>query len=153
MRRLSTLLAALLVLTCVAPHGARVEARDGARRAYAAAQSARVGREFKIRAGRSVTFRGEDLRLRLAKVESDSRCPKNVDCVWAGNAEVLIEVSTKGGRGRQTLRLNTNAGPERPAEGKYRGYTVRLVGLSPYPRGTRKIGQGKYTATLLVSKE
>jgi hypothetical protein len=139
----------LFVLMNVAPHGVAAEARGVTRRA---AQAARVGREFKLKAGRSVTFEGKDLRLRFASVASDSRCPVNVNCVWAGNAEVLIEAGAKGGRGRKkTLRLNTNAGPERPGEGKYGHYTVKLLGLSPQPREGRKIAAGQYTATLLVS--
>jgi hypothetical protein len=143
---------ALLVSASVALFGSPVAA-DGVARRTAVAQSARVGREFKIKAGRAVTLRGENLRLRFAPVVNDSRCPTGVECVWAGNAEVLIEVGA-GGRGAgSTLRLNTNTSPERAGEGKYRRYTVRLVGLSPYPRAGRKIRPGEYTATLLVSKE
>ena len=93
-----------------------------------AAQTARVGREFKLKVGRVVTLDGGRLRLRFARVSEDSRCPVDVDCVWAGNAAVLVEV---GGRGKTTLRLNTNASPERPVEGRYGRYTVKLVSLSP----------------------
>ena len=118
-----------------------------------AAQTAHVGREFQVKAGQTVTLDGGRLRVRFARVASDSRCPLDVACVWAGNAEVLFEVSAKGGRGKRSLRLNTNASPERPGEGRYGRYTVKLVGLSPQPRSTQKIPAGQYTATLLVSKE
>ena len=118
-----------------------------------AAQTARVGREFKVRAGRTVALDGGGLRVRFARVASDSRCPVDVTCVWAGNAEVLFEVGAKGGGRMKTLRLNTNASPERPGEGKYQRYTLKLVELSPRPRSNRKIPAGQYTATLLVSKE
>jgi hypothetical protein len=122
-------------------------------RGAAAAQSARVGREFKIKVGRTLTLIGETLRLRFVRVASDSRCPTGVECVWAGNAEVLIEISAGGARGKRTLSLNTNAGQERAAEGTYRRYTVKLVGLSPYPQSGRKIRPSEYTATLLVVKD
>ncbi|MDT5271626.1 MAG: hypothetical protein QOH49_3812 [Acidobacteriota bacterium] len=118
-----------------------------------AGQTPRLGREFKIKAGRTVTLDGGSLRVRFVRVASDSRCPVDVECVWAGNAELLFEVSAKGGRGMKTLRLNTNAGPERPGEDKYRRYTLKLVELSPRPHSKRKIAPGQYTATLLVSKE
>ena len=118
-----------------------------------AAQTARVGREFEARAGRVVTLDGGALRLRLVRVESDSRCPVDVDCVWAGNAEVLVEVGGRGWRGRQTLKLDTSAGGERASELRYGRYTIKLVSLSPQPRSSRKIAQGQYRATLLVSKE
>jgi hypothetical protein len=121
-----------------------------------AAQTARIGREFKFKVGRVVTLDGGNLRVRFVGVASDSRCPVDVNCIWAGNADVQFEVSTKGRRGwqeKRTLNLNTNASTERPGEEKYRRYTIKLVGLNPQPRSKRKIPAGQYTATLLVVKE
>jgi len=113
--------------------------------------------EFELRDGQSVAFDGGRdggrLRIRFARVASDSRCPVDVECVWAGNAEVILELRLKGRRGTKTLRLNTNASPERPGEVKYGQYTLKLTGLAPRPRSTGKIAPGQYTATLLVSKE
>jgi hypothetical protein len=119
----------------------------------AAGQTARVGREFRIKVGRVVTLDGGSLRVRFARVASDSRCPSDVDCVWAGNAEVLVEVGGRGWRGRRVLTLNTNAGTQGGSEGRHGRYTLRLAGLSPQPRSGRKIAARQYTATLLVSKE
>jgi hypothetical protein len=124
-----------------------------ATRRAAPARAERVGRELKIRAGRTVTFKGESLRLRFVRVADDSRCPTNVDCIWAGNAEVLIEASAGGASGKKVLTLSTNASQGRAGEGEYGRYTVKLVGLSPYPQSTRKIRQDEYIATLLVVKD
>lgn len=144
MRRLSRNGVAGLFLACVVLLGGHVAA---------SAQTARVGREFRMKVGQVVTLDGGNLRVRFVRVGSDSRCPVDVNCVWAGNAELLFEVGGRGRRGRTALRLNTNAGPERPGEGRYGRYTLKLVGLAPQPRSTGKIAAGRYTATLLVSKE
>jgi hypothetical protein len=152
MTRLSLQRTALLILVNVALLFGGVEAFAATRRA-APAQAERVGREFKIKAGRTVTFKGESLRLRFVRVADDSRCPTNVDCIWAGNAEVLIEASAGGARGKKALALNTNASQGRAGEGEYRRYTVKLVGLSPYPQSARKIRRDEYIATLLVTKQ
>ena len=144
LRRVSQKGLAWLVLTCVLLLGGQV---------VAAAQTARVGSEFEIKAGRVVTLDGGSLRVRFVRVASDSRCPVDVTCVWAGNAEVLFEVGGSRWRGRKTLRLNTSASPERPGEGRYGRYTLKLVGLVPQPHSKRRIAPGRYTATLLVSKE
>lgn len=141
MRRLSHNAPARLVLTCALLLGVHVVA------------SAQVGREFKLKAGRVVTLDGGALRVRFVRMSSDSRCPVDVDCVWAGNAEVLLEVGGSRWRGKKSLRLNTNASPERPGEGRYGRYTLKLTGLAPQPRSRRKIEPGQYTATLLVTKE
>lgn len=119
----------------------------------AAPQTARAGREFKVRVRHAVTLEGGSLRLKFAGVASDSRCPVGVTCVWAGNAEVLVEVGAKGGAGKRTLRLNTDPSRRGAGEGRYGRYTVRLVGLSPQPREGRSIAAGEYTATLLVVRE
>ena len=141
----------MLAAACVLLLGGQGAVYGVARRA-GGAQAARVGREFRIRAGRAVTLAREGLRVRFVRVAADSRCPTGVECVWAGNAEVVIEVGARNRRVSKTLRLNTNASPERPAEDNYRSYTVRLVELKPYPHASRKIRQGEYTATLLVTQ-
>jgi len=38
----------------------------------------------------------EDINLKFEEVLSDSRCPKDVECVWAGEAKVLIEIYQNG---------------------------------------------------------
>src|SRR5919206_5039217 len=124
MTRLSLQRTALLILVNVALLFGGVEAVASTRRA-APAQKERVGREFKIKVGRTVTLKGESLRLRFVRVADDSRCPTNVDCVWAGNAEVLIEASAGRARGKKVLTLSTNASQGRSGEGEYRRYTVR----------------------------
>ena len=151
MKLLSTRRITLLFAACVALLVGQVEAAPARR--ISSAQKERVGREFKVKVGRTVAFKGESLRLTFTRVALDSRCPKGVECVWAGNAEVMIEARTEGASGRRTLKLNTNASPEREGEARYRRYTVKLVALSPYPTAERKIKPGEYTATLLVSKE
>jgi hypothetical protein len=140
-----------LVLTDAAPPVCR-GASGGDAPLAEATQAARVGREFKIKVGRRVTLKGESLRLRFVAVEGDSRCPEGVTCVWAGDAEVLLEADVRGG-GRKRLKLHTNTNPRTKEEDGYRGYRVKLVELSPYPRSGRKIAAGEYTATLLVSKD
>lgn len=144
MKRLSPSGIALLALLGVALLAGSSEA---------GAQTARLGGEFRLKSGRTVTLDGGALRLRFASVPSDSRCPVDVDCVWAGNAEVLVEAAGRGGRGKKTLRLNTNAGGERGGEAKYGRYTVKLLTLNPQPHSGRKLAAREYTAALLVVKE
>ncbi len=37
-------------------------------------------------------YENEDYSIQFVRVLSDSRCPKNVDCVWPGGVEVELEV-------------------------------------------------------------
>lgn len=142
MRRLSRKVA-WLALTCVLVLGAQAAAQT----------TTAAGHEFELQAGEVVRFDGGRLRIRFARVASDSRCPVDVDCVWAGNAEVLLELRASGRRGTKTVRLNTNPSPERPGEAQYGRYTIKLTGLAPQPRKNRKMKARQYRATVMVTKQ
>jgi hypothetical protein len=81
-------------------------------------------------------------------VKDDSRCPRGMTCVWAGNGEVQLTLSSAAVAPR-TLVLNTNLDPKSAA---YGGYTVALQALEPYPASTTPIRPGDYVATLLVTR-
>ena len=112
---------------------------------------ARLNREFKLKVGERAMLKGTQLRIKFLAVENDSRCPKDVTCVWAGNAAVSLHLSNR--TGSQTIIRNTSTSPQFVTDSEYRGFRVKLVSLSPYPRSKRKIAPGDYIATLLVSKE
>ncbi|HWS99140.1 MAG TPA: hypothetical protein VN256_02635 [Pyrinomonadaceae bacterium] len=128
----------LFILTsALAPGAAAEPARDAA-----------LDQEFEIRVGQWVTIEGERLRVTLSRVAEDSRCPEGVQCIWAGNAKVVLKLS-KARRRASTLSLNTGVDPR---QGSYRGYEVRLVKLDPYPKENRPIRRRDYVATLVVSR-
>ncbi|MEP6820486.1 MAG: hypothetical protein ABJA18_13200 [bacterium] len=110
-----------------------------------------LNREFKLNVGQQVAPKGTRLRITFVRVENDSRCPKDVKCVWAGNAAVQFHLSA--GRRSKTVTLNTSGNSTLAREAEYQGYKVKLIELSPYPRSDRRIAARDYTATLLVSKE
>ncbi len=56
----------------------------------------RLGEEFSLRIGQSVAITGEDLEIRFVEVSEDSRCPKDVTCVWEGRVSTVVEISTDG---------------------------------------------------------
>ena len=68
-------------------------------------------------------------------VKSDSRCPGDVQCVWAGNAEIELTVGPTAGEGpAQRLLLNTGI---EPRSGTALGLKVTVVELNPAPVSTR----------------
>jgi hypothetical protein len=110
----------------------------------------RLGQEFKLRAGGRAAVEGEGLKVRFDSVTSDSRCPEGVTCVWAGNAEVLIEAEAGGGPA--VIRLNTHGGDNYPKERRHRQYAVGLVGLSPHPARGIETKATDYEVTLVIRK-
>lgn len=72
----------------------------------------------------------EALVVSFRRVTSDSRCPRNVQCVWAGEVTVLLTLSG-GATGELTLRLPGSGDvPSAAPVGRYR---ITLLGVTPAP--------------------
>jgi len=101
---------------------------------------------IELRAGEGRTLHG--LRIDFGRVESDSRCPSTVTCVWAGNAAVELQVSPVAGDGpSHRLVLNTGLDPQ---TGEALGLRITLLALTPYPETPGGIGEDAYRARLDV---
>ena len=112
-------------------------------------KEAALDEEFEIKLGQQVSIKHEGLRVSFTLVAEDSRCPEGVECIWAGNGKIVLRLS-KQRRRAATMRLNTNLDPKTD---DYRGYDVKLVKLSPYPKKDVPIKKKDYVATLVVSRK
>ena len=112
--------------------------------------SVRLDAEFSLSHGRLAVVGGEPLTVKFASVASDSRCPMDAQCVWAGNAEVQIEADMNGTR--STLKVNTHGGPQYPKHAQWQTYTVELVALLPVPRLNRQIQPSETSVRLVIRK-
>jgi hypothetical protein len=107
----------------------------------------RLGEPFELRAGRSATL-DEGLAIIFDRVTSDSRCPLDALCVSAGDAVVAVTIS-QGAAGPGSRELHTDA---RQSEASYRSYSIKLLGLQPFPQTGRQIRAEDYVATLTVAR-
>lgn len=92
---------------------------------------------------------GPSLRVRFAELAEESRCPRNVVCVWMGNAKIRLDVISNGNTA--TIFLNTVGDAQFPREASALGYTFRLVDLQPYPEEPGPPDPPRYTAQILVT--
>jgi hypothetical protein len=86
------------------------------------------------------------LRLTFVGVASDSRCPTDVMCVWAGNAAVEITLRLGEGPGHP-YTLNTGIEPDAVDSN---GFRVTLLDVQPAPRTERPIAPADYRARFRV---
>ena len=103
------------------------------------------GQEFELELRQTAHITGTDLTVRFEAVESDSRCPADVTCVWAGDASVNLRLL---GPGCDTLlRLHTDLEPRRGA-----GCAIPLEvrGLQPTPRSIEPSTERRYRLRLLI---
>jgi hypothetical protein len=104
-----------------------------------------TGREFDIAVGQEARVKGSNVVIRFRGVTNDSRCPSDVQCVWAGNAVAGFDLS---GDGTADASLNTTLEPK---SARYSGYTITLVGLKPAPKSGTPIPVLEYVATLRIT--
>jgi len=80
-----------------------------------------------------------DKSIRFKAVISDSRCPKDVTCVWAGEAKVLIEIFEKGILiNEKQVVINPYNIDEIPIQFSAGDviYSITALRLFPYPSAT-----------------
>jgi hypothetical protein len=102
--------------------------------------------QMQLRVGQQRSISNGKVRVKFISVTEDSRCPTDVECVWAGNAKVKIQVWVRGGE-TKIFELNTNT---REKAGQADAYRVELVSLTPARHSKRKIRQNDYRATFSI---
>jgi hypothetical protein len=97
--------------------------------------------------GGVAALRDADLLIAFRVVAGDSRCPVDVTCVWAGDAEVRIGTARDGGPW-SWHSLHTGIEPRSVTVGDV---TVTLTGLDPDTRAEVAIEPGDYVAGLTAT--
>lgn len=82
------------------------------------------GDDFSMAVGEEVVL-PDDSRLRYLRLVTDSRCPPEVNCVWAGDAVVKFSWAPAGGAA-QPFELHTGLEPRSHAIGSWRLVLVSL---------------------------
>ena len=89
--------------------------------------------------------------IRFKEIVSDSRCPKEVTCIWAGEVEVLVEVFEDGvSKGEMVI----NRGSTLLAD-LFGMANLKISGMQvePYPTVERKIKPEEYNVNLSISEK
>lgn len=100
-----------------------------------------------LKAGQQRTMKQSRLKIKFISVIEDSRCPVDVQCVWAGNAKVKVQIS--GAHSTKVFEFNTGAGPQGDI---LEGWAIYLDELTPQRKGTAEIRPAAYRATFRVER-
>ncbi|WP_283133167.1 hypothetical protein [Rhizohabitans arisaemae] len=135
---LTVLLTTLILTGCGGERGSSADA----------ARTVEPGAEFTLAPGESARPADGSLTVTFDKITEDSRCPKNVTCVWEGDAIAELTIATP--TGRAVHRLHTNARFATSAD--VGGHRVQLVKVTPERLTADPIAPGAYRAVLTIRK-
>jgi hypothetical protein len=110
--------------------------------------SVSLGAPFQLAVGSSARIEDTDLTLRFSEVTGDNRCPKDVNCIVAGEAVVVFEAASGPERARLTFEIPPSGGDD----ADFAGFRVAITELAPEPESGRPLDPSEYVATVLVVK-
>jgi hypothetical protein len=112
-------------------------------------QALELDKDFSLKPGEWMQSADASVKLGFEAVTADSRCPKNAQCMVAGEAIVKVWMQ-QGSAPRQTRELRSAAGdPQRTRVGDME---VRLLQVDPYPISGRTTPPQAYIATLTLRR-
>ena len=130
MTRLAVILMCLALATCGAD-ASQTQAID-------------LGAEVTLAPGATVSVKSAKLKVRFVAVIEDSRCPRGLTCVWAGEVKVSLAIQ-ESSKAEALVEIveggSTVAG----------GYRVTLVRVVPAPANGMNIVPQDYRVTLRVN--
>ena len=110
-----------------------------------------LDQDLKVKHGHEVGIFSEHMMIAFTTLNAESRCPRSVTCVRAGEAKITIRVA-KQFLATETRVLTIPAGQAGSDSAQYMGYTITLKALDPYPETPDKPEPESYEATIVVTK-
>jgi hypothetical protein len=105
--------------------------------------------EFTLSVGQSARIASESMDIKFIGVTADSRCPKGVECVWAGEVTCEIEITKDGVKNRITLK--TVPLTDSSWGNTFQDYQL-VFDVSPYPEAGKTIAKDDYRLLLTVKR-
>jgi hypothetical protein len=107
-----------------------------------------LDQEFTLSVGKSSAIAGENITIKFVEVTSDSRCPLNATCVWAGEVSCLVEV-TKNNLNAYRLVLTQPGLTDLPSQQDFDGHEITFR-VEPYPVAGEQIAQEEYRLVMTI---
>jgi len=110
---------------------------------------ANLSEEFSLNIGHTAHIDSEGLEIEFIDVVGDSRCPKGVTCIWAG--EVTVKVAINTGNSLDELLLTEYGLSNGKATAVYQKYRL-VYHVEPYPEQGTTIAKDQYQLLIMVSR-
>ncbi|HEY7638141.1 MAG TPA: hypothetical protein VH814_00350 [Steroidobacteraceae bacterium] len=94
--------------------------------------------------GEAAYFADAELQVKFVGIDSDSRCPGDVACVWAGEVVVRLTVRKDG----RTQELGVREAQSMPID----GFKVAVLQVLPVRASSQPIAPADYRVTLKLTR-
>ncbi len=108
-----------------------------------------LGQEVSLHIGQTAQIENERLAIRFNGITGDSRCPRGVLCIRAG--EVTGDVTVTHNGSSSDITLTQSGLTEPPAEATYQDYKL-IFSVEPYPEAGKQISATDYRLILTIEK-
>ncbi len=105
-----------------------------------------LGTNFEISANQTISIQPQQIMIQLVNV-TDSRCPSDVTCIWAGQVSIGLALQMDGNNNLLTL-VSSAGNSSAKSSGNY---VVHLVKVDPYPTSKKHLQLSDYIITLKVT--
>ena len=109
-----------------------------------------------LKEGQNIYLNEYKMNVTFKRMVEDSRCPKDVQCIWAGNATAEVEFMGVSTRPR-VLQLSTtnDANKGHFTTQNFNGYSISLAEVSPETTSAKgfKSLQGSYKIAIKIEKQ
>lgn len=113
--------------------------------------NANLGVPFRLAAGQTGQLEGFGMEIAFMHVNADSRCPSDVQCIWAGQVVLAMEFKQGGELIDEFELVFGDLREEGDSPGwEHDGFVIMLMDVSPYPESTEAIEQEDYRIELVV---
>jgi hypothetical protein len=96
--------------------------------------------------------KSDHIKVCLDSLLEDSRCPREVYCIWQGTAIVKFSVTVNDQQQPITLSTLTRPGLP-PTDTILMGYKIEFLDLLPYPEANSTHYISEYRAELRITKQ
>ena len=108
-----------------------------------------------LKEGENKFLKEYQMNVTFKEISEDSRCPKDVQCIWSGVAVAKVEVMWTTTR-PMTLNIASieNKSKNYHKSADFNGYTISLANVTPYPDSSSnsKLMKGNYKIGIIIKK-
>jgi hypothetical protein len=108
---------------------------------------ASLNEEFRLPIEETAIIIGEGLQIKFEAVTADSRCPRGVTCIWAGEAKCQTTITFN----KTTAPLILTVSGSSMSQTVFEGYTLNF-NLEPYPQAQQTTDNNRYVLAMKITK-